>query len=228
MARLTANVTQLWRCLTSGTVGGHKWLCCGMPRVHKQNRRMTAKKHSKTDKRLTPTSSTHRTGIHIRVPQMPQICVIDLKMRQANQSPARTRAMARSCWPKSRPQVQRVNSFSFRGQRCVIDECCIFWTQRDVACRWLPPLCGINETLAICLTDRPTTRPSASCPLHSMTFQRFNMLCSTANCQSQTFVHLHKSLRSLNFIEIVTHGLDAWLLADSCLSLLLDAAKSKS
>lgn len=95
---------------------------------------------------------------------MPQICVIDLKMRQANQSEPQKQsatgtARARSwLWARiwmrvreyantrireyetnSTSQVQRVNSFSFLASAlsavlcCVIDECCIFWTQREVA-----------------------------------------------------------------------------------------------
>lgn len=77
--------------------------CCGMP--HSHTGKQTKPQTNKIDRRPTPTTgtgrTTHRMSFHTQLPQMPQICVIDLKMRQANQSAQRQSASCPPSVPES-------------------------------------------------------------------------------------------------------------------------------
>jgi len=88
VARLDCQRDSLGQPRKTSTFGGrtHAASCCGMP--HSHTGKQTQPQTNKIDRRPTPTTAatTHRMSFHTQLPQMPQICVIDLKMRQANQS----------------------------------------------------------------------------------------------------------------------------------------------
>lgn len=137
----------------------------------------------------------------------------------------------------STSQVQRVNSFSFLASAlcavlcCVIDECCIFWTQREVAVAvavggWLhcvalmrhwpfvwpdnePASCtehGHGLALADWVTvGRPVKLHVLNCQLHSMTPEHFNRQAKVLMANRKFACTMNEWAKSAQFyfVEII-------------------------